>query len=165
MGMKTAACWIGNKWIVTTKKLGESAEHTVEIDVERVASGDAALPTKVVNGLDPNLHYTIIEVREHNREFKGRTIGKIKDHSRSMYRQDFRKGRLSLYYGPEKLEWEDFDSRLRKNRAGEVYRREFEFVVNGKVVKGWAGILDKGSRADAGFSVLHSDRVVKGWPD
>jgi hypothetical protein len=165
MGLKTSACWIGNKWIIKTKKLGGSKEYTVEIDVEHAADGNSALPTKVVDGIDPNQHYTILEIRDHNREFKGRTIGKIKDHLRSMYRQDFRNGTLSLYYGPEKLEWEDFDSRLRENRAGEVYRRGFEFTVNGKVVRGWAGILDRGARADAGFSILYRDRVVKGWPE
>ena len=62
MGMKTASCWIGNKWIVKTKKLGETKEHTAEIDVERIAAGDAALPTSVVDNVAANQHYTIIEI-------------------------------------------------------------------------------------------------------
>src|SRR5207237_6117621 len=48
---------------------------------------------------------------------------------------------------------------------GSTYKKSFDFKVNGKRVYGWVGILAKGSRAKAGFSVLHSDRVVKGWPD
>ena len=111
------------------------------------------------------MHYTIIEIQDHNREFKGRTLGKIRDYLRSMYRQDFKKGMLDHYYGPEKLEWEGFDGRLRANKAGEVYKREFAFDLKGKKIHGWAGILNKGARADTGFSILHADRVVKGWPD
>lgn len=164
MGMKTAACWIGNTWTVKTKKLGRTNEYTVEVDVNRIAGGNPDLPTNVVSNVDPDQHYTIIEIRHHNREFKGRTIRKIKDYLRSMYRQDFRTGILNLFYGPEKLEWQDLDSRLRNNRAGEVYKRVFEFEVNRKKIKGWAGILDRGSRADAGFSILHCNRVVRGWP-
>jgi hypothetical protein len=163
MGMKTAACWIGNKWTVITKKLGDTKEYTVEIDVERIASGDANLPTKIIDNVSEDKHYTVIEIREHNREFKGRTIGKIRDYLRSMYRQDFRNGSLDLWYGAEKLAWED--PVLRANVAGELYRRDFSFKVGDKDVRGWAGILEKGSRADAGFSILHSDRVVTGWPD
>ena len=163
MGMKTAACWIGNKWQVTTKKLGDTKEYTIDIDVDRIAGGDPVLPTKIIDNIPLDKHYTIVDIRDHNREFKGRTLGKIKDYLRSMYRQDFRNKTLDLFYGPERLGWED--PQLRSNTAGESYRREFSFDVNGRAVSGWAGILEKGARADAGFSILHSDRVVKGWPD
>jgi hypothetical protein len=35
----------------------------------------------------------------------------------------------------------------------------------GAGARGWAGVLDRGARADTGFSIFHSERVVKGWPD
>lgn len=50
MGLKTAACWLGNQWTVRTKKLGEETEYTVTVDVEKVASGDNDLPTKQRRG-------------------------------------------------------------------------------------------------------------------
>lgn len=165
MGMKTAACWIGNRWTVTTKKLGDTHEYTVEIDVDKIAQGDSELKTTIVDDLDPELHYTRLEIRQHNREFKGRAITKIKDYLRSMYREDFRRGELRLLYNDVQLEWEEFESKLRRNRAGESYKRDFEFVVGGKKVHGWAGVLDKGARADTGFSIMHAGRVVMGWPD
>ncbi|HEY6350402.1 MAG TPA: hypothetical protein VI636_13425, partial [Candidatus Angelobacter sp.] len=34
-----------------------------------------------------------------------------------------------------------------------------------KNVWGWAGVLAKGSRKEAGFSIIQSDRVITGWPD
>src|SRR4051794_40801224 len=33
MGLKTAACWLGDYWIVRTKKLGEDNEYEVHFDV------------------------------------------------------------------------------------------------------------------------------------
>ncbi len=47
MGMKTASCWIGNKWTVRTKKLGEEEEHFVSVDVDKIANGDDLPPTFV----------------------------------------------------------------------------------------------------------------------
>ena len=41
--MKMAACWYGDFWTITTKKLGETVEYTVTVDVEKVASGDSDL--------------------------------------------------------------------------------------------------------------------------
>ena len=165
MGMKTASCWIGNIWTVKTKKLGETSEYKVTVNVEKIANGEASLPTETIENLEPNDHYTIIEIYSHNREFKGRTVGKIKDHLRSMYRVDLSNGTLLLTYNATELIWEDLDERLRKNKAGELMKQKFEFEIAGKNINGWAGILEKGRRADAGFSILHSNRVVKGWPN
>lgn len=165
MGMKTASCWIGNRWTITTKKLGETSEYTVEVDVAKIEAGDPELKTTIIEDQHPDTHYTRIEIFDHNREFKGRTIGKIKDYLKSMYRQDFRAGTLGLYYNDEHLTWEEFESRLRQNKAGEPMKTEFSFEIDGKTVHGWAGILDRGARSDTGFSILHADRVVRGWPD
>jgi Histidine kinase-, DNA gyrase B-, and HSP90-like ATPase len=165
MGMKTASCWIGNRWVLTTKKLGETTEYAVEVDVREIEKNNPALKTTMIQNLKPSDHYTRLEIFDHNREFKGRTIGKIKEYLKSMYRFDFQKGTMKLFYNDEQLTWEGFDARLRRNRAGEVVRKDFSFEVNGKRVHGWAGVLDTGARADTGFSIFHSERVVKGWPD
>ncbi len=165
MGMKTASCWIGNRWTLTTKKLGQTDEYTVEIDVTKIEDGNPELKTRIISNQDPGKHYTRLEIFDHNREFKGRTIGKIKDYLKSIYRQDFRNDSLTLFYNDEHLIWEEFDTRLRVNRAGERLKSSFSFAVDGKTVHGWAGVLDRGARSDTGFSILHADRVVRGWPD
>jgi hypothetical protein len=88
----TASCWIGNRWTITTKKLGETREYTVEIDVKKIEAGDSSLKTTTIENQKPEAHYTRLEIFDHNREFKGRTIGKIKDYLKSIYRQDFSAG-------------------------------------------------------------------------
>lgn len=164
MGMKTAAGWLGNNWTITTSKLGDSLEHIVNVNVERVARGDLKLPYESRES-GPSRGYTIIDIHELNREFHGRTISKIRDYIRSMYRQDFRDGVLKLTWNSEPLTWQELDSTLLRSANGSLYKREFIFTVHGKRVRGWVGVLGRGSRAQAGFSILHRNRVVRGWPD
>ncbi len=165
MGLKTAACWLGNRWSVRTKKLGDPNEYTVEVDVEAVAAGARTLPHSV-RSLDPALHHTVIEIWDLNQRPQGRTIGKIKDFLRSMYREDLRSGVLRLQWAGENLAWEDGDDQYLQARDGTRYKKTFTFLLsNGKRAWGWLGVLDKGSRAKAGFAILHAGRVVRGWPD
>ncbi|MBD2616221.1 ATP-binding protein [Nostoc punctiforme FACHB-252] len=164
MGLKTAACWIGNAWSIRTKKLGETVEHTVSIDVEKVAlQNENKLFYSVVSGKSQDEHYTIIEITNHNQKFQGRTIGKIKEYLSSIYRQDLRDKILKLLWHGTPLVWKDRE--LLKAIDGSTYKKEFEFDVNYKHINGWVGILESGSRANAGFSIIQYGRVIKGWPD
>ena len=165
MGMKTAACWMGNQWTITTKKLGESIEHSVTVDVDRVAGKQSGGVVATSTPKPTGMHYTIVEIVAMNRIFQGRTLGKIADFLRSMYRSDLRTEILSLRWRDQPLTWDSVEKRLLVASDGTKYRQDFEFDVDGKRVKGWVGILAKGSRADAGFSILQADRVVRGWPD
>ena len=40
LGLKTSACWFGDLWTIRTKKLGESYEHFITVDVNKIAQGD-----------------------------------------------------------------------------------------------------------------------------
>src|SRR5690349_3213348 len=66
LGMKQAACWFGNKWSITTKKLGETNEYNVSLNVEEAAKGNGDLHEKVSTNLSPDLHYTRIEITDLN---------------------------------------------------------------------------------------------------
>ena len=164
LGLKTAASWLGDSWSVTTKKLGETTEYHVEVDVESVASGDNEVPLSEKKDVDRDLHYTIIEIRKMHSGLAGRTQGKIKDFLRSMYRVDIRDGMLDLYWQGEKLKWQVSHDFLRQS-DGSPYRKDFTFTINDKDVGGWIGVLAKGGRPKAGFAVLRRGRVIKGYPD
>ena len=169
MGLKTSACWIGNLWTIKTKKLGETVEHSITVDVNQIASGNEDLNYQTIQGLSESEHYTIIEIRDHNRKFKGQTLGKIERFLSSMYREDFRSNTMKLIWRDKELSWVELDDRLLLDHDNHPYKKNFEFVIseNGETrnVSGWVGVLREGSRSSAGFSVLHSGRVIKGWPD
>ncbi|MGP8248069.1 MAG: ATP-binding protein [Bryobacteraceae bacterium] len=168
MGMKTAAFWIGRKWSILTKKLGETDAHEVVIDVEKIISAkDMSLSYKAIPDQDPEKHYTIVEVSEHYRKFQGRTLAKITDFLKSMYRRDLETKQMRLLWRSQELAWEGFDSRLMQAADGSLYKKKFVFDVNDKVIMGWVGILKQGEggRVEAGFSVIQANRVIQGWPE
>jgi len=171
MGMKTAAGWMGNVWTIWTKKLGEDTEYSVQVDVNKIAAGNNDLKVMKSSNRDLDEHYTIIEISDHNQRFYGRQISSIKEYLSSMYRQDFRKNILSLFWGDELIDWQDFDDDLLLALGtGQVYKKDFAFDITTdfgeiKHVNGWVGVLKEGSRAKAGFTILHSGRVIQGYPD
>ena len=62
------------------------------------------------------------------------------------------------------LTWDSLEFKLLTLPDGSVYRKDFNFEVDGRTVTGWVGILAKGSRQDAGFSILQARRVIRVGP-
>ena len=168
LGMKTAACWIGDNWKIVTTKLEDPVEYTVNVDVNEVVKGNVS-PPMTERAIDPNEHYTIIEITGHHRPLRGRTIGKVKEYLQSIYRIDISSEIMLLRYNDIELEWRGFsDVDFLKRKDGSVHRGDFIYEIDTeptKIVEGWVGVLQKGSRAKAGFSILHRKRLIKGWPD
>lgn len=164
LGLKMAACWFGETWGIRTKKLGETVEHEITVHVEDIATGNNEVPYVARSDQPEGAHYTIIEIRDLNRVLQGRTLGKIRDFLSSMYRVDIRNGDLRLEWRGEPLMWQ-MDQEFAKAHDGSPYRRDFSIEVMDKQVWGWVGVLERGSRAKAGFSILVANRVIKGWPE
>lgn len=164
MGLKTAACWLGNHWTVRTTQLGSEEELTVEVNVEAVASGESELPvTKAA--VEASSHHTVVTISQMNVAFRGRRIGKTKDYLASMYREDLRAGGLELLWQGEPLAWQDVSGQFLLDPGGQPYRKDIDLEVGDKRFNGWVGILEHGSRSQAGFSIFHSGRMVRGYPD
>ena len=168
LGMKTAACWIGDKWKIVTTKLGDPTEYTIELDVNEVVRGNTSPPMRL-RPVSPDKHYTWIEITEHHRPLRGRTIAKVKQYLGSIYRFDIASGLMVLKYNDAELEWKGFSSDdFLKRQDGSVHRDGYIFEIDTdpkKVVEGWVGVLKDGSRSKAGFSILHRKRLIKGWPE
>ena len=133
LGMKTAAGWMGDTWTIRTTKLGIEKEFVVVVDVRKVARGDAIIAVEERKA-PTEKHHTLIEITDLARTFQTRTISKIKKHLQSMYRKDFDDLGLTLRWQGTELTWGGFEGRLLKNLAGQEYRRDFDFEVDGKRV-------------------------------
>ena len=165
LGLKTGASWFGDLWTVETKKLGETIRHTITVDVPRVAKGNLNLPHKEKRALAAE-HGTTIEIRKLHRKLSGRALGKAKEYLRSLYRRDISNKLLILKVNGDPLSWDaDIDRRLIEKKDGKPAKETFRFKIGKRQVSGWAGVLAKGSRRNAGFSIIQADRVIKGWPD
>ena len=164
LGMKTAASWLGPVWAIRTTRLGDPKEYEVHIDMGKVEKGEAGLKL-IERDVEPSKHHTVIKVGGLYKTFGPRALKRIERRLSSMYRKDFEDLSLTLRLQGNPLKWGGFEGSLLTDREGRPYRRDFEFEVNGHTVKGWGGILLRGSRTDAGFSIMQNDRVIKGWPD
>ena len=71
-----------------------------------------------------------------------------------MYRRDLSTGLLEMEFRGQQLQWDNLEEKLLTLPDGSKYQKDFSFVVDEKTVTGWVGILTKGSRANAGFSIL-----------
>ena len=162
-GLKTAASWFGDVWTVETKRLGSTTSLTAEVDVERVADGDAEVDLERKSGLARTDHYTIVEIRKLNQLLHWRTLQKTRDNLASMYRSDLRDGSLRLVWLGDDLKWQD-ETKYAERPAGHTLHREFELRVGRKRIRGSAGVLARGSRTKGGFAILHAGRVIKGPP-
>jgi hypothetical protein len=163
MGLKTAACWLGDHWTLRTTCLGDPNEYSIEFDVERVASGDTDLRLKSTK-VDSISHYTILTISKMHQQLGGRLLGRLRENLRSIYRFDTRSGVLKLWWGDTELSYDD-QIVLLKAADGSEYRKPFAFEVNGKTVRGWGGILESGGRPKAGFAISRRGRLVMGQPD
>jgi hypothetical protein len=125
MGMKTASFWIGRKWSIQTKKLGETEAHEVTVDVDKIISAkDMNVTYRAIPNQHPEKHHTVIEVSDHYRKLQGRTLGKIADFLRSMYRKDLEGKQMRLLWRGQELTWEGFNGRLMQAADGSLYKKE-----------------------------------------
>ncbi|MFL5627192.1 MAG: ATP-binding protein [Ktedonobacteraceae bacterium] len=171
MGMKSAACWYAQNWTVRTKALGEPVERTVSFNIESIVRGDVeelrvkSLPAQA------NKHYTEIVLFNLHKPPQGRTIGKIKEHLASIYREFIRKGTLELSFDGELLSYQEpkiLYAPYYKTPSEEprLWRKEINFDLGlGLSVYGFAAIRETASTSTAGFALFRRDRLIQGSAD
>ena len=164
MGLKTAASWFGNRWAVQTKKLHYNTVQAITFDVERVALYDFDLGHQQIPSAEGE-HFTEINITDLNHQLYGQTIGSVKTYLRSMYRWYLQNEHLVLTFNGDRLTWESpIKGNLHIDDGQDCYD-EFDFYISQKRVHGWLAILERGSRADVGMTIIRRGRVIRGWPN
>jgi hypothetical protein len=168
MGMKTAACWLGKKWSISTCEWDSGIEWTAEVDVDAIAYHDARV-TMTPRIVGKHEHYTKIRIQGLRRTIQKRTEETIREYLGSMYMFDLKPSNsgqvpLALTYNgtlispPNDAEW-DIDQ-----SGTQYYKLLPSTQVGQKTVKGWVGVLKKGGRKFGGFSLFQNDRQIRGFP-
>lgn len=168
LGMKAAASWFAKSWSVRSSALGESIERTITFDIPKIVETncDHLLPVEQVMSAED--HYTTLILRDLHFHLRGRTIGKIKDHLRSIYRLFLRDGVLKLKMNGESLTYEPpvfLQEPFYKTPKGDsvLWHKELALDLgDGHKIKGWAAILARGSVTNAGFSIFRRRRLIQG---
>ncbi len=169
MGMKSAACWFGAKWRVSTKALGENEMATIDVDVRDIISTGAENIRVKKSPSPPGHHFTEIIIESLHQVPRRRGVHKIRTHLSDIYRIFLRRGDIELilngelvsYSSPECLLAPRFDAQ--KGAPDVVWRKEIKLKTQtGAAVSGFAGLLSVGKSSDAGFSLFRRDRLIQG---
>jgi hypothetical protein len=166
MGLKTSCIWMGNRFVIKTKKLGETSAYQVTLDYNKIMNGEHDLEFIEFKDRPKGEHYTLVEVHELDQVLQTRRLSKIKEYIASMYREDFRAKELTITFNEEVIDWDDNGHyKFLRDAAGQLYRREFSFDIEGKRATGWVGILETGGKSLGGITILQHRRVIRGYPD
>ena len=159
LGMKTASFWLGDTWTVETSMLGVGKKYLIKVNISDIKGGSIKLEIEQED-IEPEKHFTIIKIDNLHKRFVGQTIGKVKSYLSSIYRYDIMSDEIEIYWNSDPLEWTPVEEQLLQNFEGELVKKDFDFEVNGKSVKGWAGVLEKGGRGKAGLALVQNNRVI-----
>lgn len=171
MGFKTAACWLGEEWTVTTKALGEEEERTISFDMNQVTANDLRELPVETTPCSPGEHYTKFRIRGLSKNAPyGRGIKKIQNELANVYRQSLRRGEMHLIVDGEAMEFRDPEiltaPYFKSPDGAPVYwKKEIDFEFGPYKAKGYIGILKEMRSSDNGFVLLRRGRVVKGGED
>ena len=165
MGLKTAASWFGKVWKVTSTEYGSPRRYTATVDIPRLDAESSNEVDIVTTSENPDVHGTVITISKLNRKIEGpKTIAKIKDVLRSMYRRDLDTGKITIRYNGAELHFKPYDVLKYKGQEWKTdvdYFFEFDNVLHH--VTGFVGILGEDSGfIKAGLALFRRNRVVIG---
>jgi hypothetical protein len=103
MGLKTAACWFGRHWTITSTQLGNPVEYSVTFDLDTFADGNVTSVEVVERPADPDSHGTTLEILKLRNPLRGRGVQVLKKSLTSIYREDLRTGRIAIDLNDNRL--------------------------------------------------------------
>lgn len=171
MGMKSAACWFANRWTVRTSALGEPVARAVSFDIERIVHDRVEELTVRAEPAPAEAHFTEITLEGLHRIPQAKTVGKIKQHLRSIYRVFLRRGILQLSFDDEPLTYQEVRTlhaaHYKSPGSDPVeWRKEIDFDFGGSLrAKGFAALRETASTSEAGFALFRRDRLIVGSAD
>ena len=168
MGLKTAACWLGKEWTVTTKALGESVERVVHFDLTEVQEKKLDKVPVATNPADVNAHYTRIEIEcpTKNAPYE-RSLSKLKTELASIYRNALRHNEVDIYVNDDPLSFAEYNilkAPFVKDPDGpEIeWKKEINFSFLKYKATGFIALLRDINNQQNGFVLSRRGRVIIG---
>lgn len=171
MGMKSAACWFSDKWIVTTSGLGEGLERKVTFDMDRIFHDKIEELEVETRSVSEKMHYTKIELFNTAKIPKKKAVSILKGHLSSIYRDFLRKGIVVIKVDTEELSYTEtriLNAPQYNFPEGKsiVWKKDIDFELSeGTRVTGFIAIREKASTTHAGFALFRRGRVIQGSYD
>ncbi len=171
MGMKSAACWLAKNWAVRTSALTEPVARTVYFDIDRIVHDRLEELAVKSEPAAAGAHFTELVLTDLHRPPQTKTIGKIKQHLKSIYREFLRKGLLHLELNGEALAFDEvrvLDAPYYKSPESPSVEwkkpLDFDFGL-GLRAHGFAALRATASTSEAGFALFRRGRLIVGSAD
>ncbi len=172
MGLKTAACWLGKSWSVTTTAIGEDVERKLIFDLQKVTSNDLATLPVITKSVAEEEHYTVIEIWSPTKNVPSqKSLRNTKKELSSIYRQSLRNNEIEIVVCGESLSFSEYEilyapfiPHPNHPPQGEpiYWKKEIDFKFGKYSAKGFVGILKSINQEQNGFVLLRRGRVVVG---
>jgi hypothetical protein len=169
MGLKTAACWFGKLWTISTTRAGERWRHTVIFDVDAIAEGGSSTIEMLREPAPEDEHGTVLTIKRMSRPIAGRQVDKTKRLLAGIYRHDLGRGDVVITWNGESLrhepaplmQWE-VDGQVVECKVPIDLEVEDPHTGLAHRVTGWVGSLAKMSELEAGFALFRRGRMIIG---
>lgn len=171
MGLKTAACWLGTRWTVQTKAIGENVVRTVCFD-QQIVTGENLDDIPVKEEYEAaNAHFTKIEIESPTKNVPTeKSLHKIQTELSSIYRNSLRSNELNLIVNDEPLSFTEYpilNAPYYKHLEGPsiIWKKDIDFKFKGYRAKGFIGILKELKSSQNGIVLSRRGRVIIGAED
>lgn len=171
IGMKSASCWFAREWRVRSSALGESVERTVEFDVPMIIRENIETLNSTSVPTDAERHFTEVRLWNLYKPPQTQTVGKMRRHLASMYRQFLRNKDVVIEFNGVPLAFDEpkiLVAPYYKDPEGDpkAWRKDIAFSLSsGEGVSGFVAIREKGATREAGLSLYRHHRLIVGSDD
>ncbi len=168
MGLKTAALWLGETWIVKTKALGENVERTITFNLNQVTANDLEELLIETSPKDVLEHYTIVTITDPtNNSPSRRNLEKIRTNIASIYRKSLRSTEMQIIVCDEQLNFVEYPVLVappvtNNNALPIIWKKNVNFSFGKYKATGFIGILRDIDSTKNGFVLLRRGRVIVG---
>lgn len=168
MGLKIAAYWLGNKWEVATKALGEDVTRIVRFDRRLIAENNLEDVDVKEIPTERNLHFTQISIESPTKNVPTeKSLQKIRTELASIYRNTLRTKELELVVNDESLVFTDYEilnAPYYKNPEGEsnVWKKDIYLKIGRYKATGFIGLLKNLKSTQNGLVLSRRGRVIVG---
>lgn len=171
MGLKTAASWLGEDWVVKTSAINEPESKTVSFCLNDICAEELdELPVKY-EAEDALSHYTQVHIETPTSNMPSKkSIAKICNELSSIYRVSLRNKEFELYVQDTAITFEDYEvlnaPYVHDPDGNPIFwKKEIRVQVGPYKGKGFVGILKDIKQGRNGFVILRRGRVVVGNED
>lgn len=171
MGMKSAACWFARGWTVRSSALGEALTRRVHFDIDQIVHDRIEELEVIIEPATASDHFTEVLLEGLHRIPQTKTVAKIKQHLKSIYREFLRSDLLELEFDGDRLSFEEvrvLNAPYYKTPGAKPveWKKEIDFDFGlGLRVHGFAALRATASTSEAGFALFRRGRLIIGSAD